>query len=76
MHLVHSSDPVLANNEKLWDSMGFESVGVELECDPNSPKVYSTLEKVPKKGLFGNFAWNIIDHCKYMGVFVGPRAML
>mmetsp|Transcript_38728 Transcript_38728/g.93624 ORF Transcript_38728/g.93624 Transcript_38728/m.93624 type:complete len:295 (+) Transcript_38728:72-956(+) len=72
LHLVHSKDPVLANNKKLWDSMGFEDVGIELECDPTLPIVYK--EKKPeKKGLFGNFAWNIVDHCNYMGVFVGPR---
>ncbi|KAL7536073.1 hypothetical protein ACHAXR_009845 [Thalassiosira sp. AJA248-18] len=76
LHLVHSKDPVLANNQKLWDSLGFENVGIELECDPHSSTVYDAEESVPKKktSLFGNFAWNIVDHCKYMGVFVGPRA--
>lgn len=73
LHLVHSSDPVLVNNQKLWDSLGFENVGIELECDPHSPMVFSAGEKLPKKSPFGNFAWNIVDHCKYMGVFVGPR---
>lgn len=73
LHLVHSKDPVLANNEKLWDSLGFESVGVELECDPYSPNVFGAGEKASP--MFGNFAWNILDHCKYMGVFVGPRAV-
>jgi len=74
LHLVHSSDPVLVNNQKLWDSLGFENVGVELECDPHSPVVFRAGENcLPKKSPFGNFAWNIVDHCKYMGVFVGPR---
>lgn len=74
LHLVHSKDPVLANNQKLWDSMGFENVGIELECDPNNPVVFSAGENPPKKSPFRRFAWNIVDHCKYMGVFVGPRA--
>lgn len=75
LHLVHSKDPVLANNQKLWDSLGFENVGIELECDPNNPVVYFEENAIPKKSsLFSNFAWNIVDHCNYMGVFVGPRA--
>jgi len=74
LHLVHSKDPVLANNQVLWEKLGFEDVGIELECDPNSPIVFDAEEKVPEKSLFGGFAWNIVDHCKYMGVFVGPRA--
>eukprot|EP00584_Thalassiosira_punctigera_P009584 CAMPEP_0172547004 /NCGR_PEP_ID=MMETSP1067-20121228/16653_1 /TAXON_ID=265564 ORGANISM="Thalassiosira punctigera, Strain Tpunct2005C2" /NCGR_SAMPLE_ID=MMETSP1067 /ASSEMBLY_ACC=CAM_ASM_000444 /LENGTH=314 /DNA_ID=CAMNT_0013334019 /DNA_START=32 /DNA_END=976 /DNA_ORIENTATION=+ len=75
LHLVHSKDPVLANNRKLWDELGFEDVGIELECDPNQPVVFGAGGEEPqKKSPFGNFAWNIVDHCKYMGVFVGPRA--
>lgn len=75
LHLVHSKDPVLANNQMLWEKLGFEDVGIELECDPNSPVVFDAEDgKVPEKSLFGGFAWNIVDHCKYMGVFVGPRA--
>ena len=65
LHLVHSADPVLANNKKLWEGLGFENVGVELECDPHLPRVYGEGE-APKKLPFGNFAWNILDHCKYM----------
>ncbi|KAL9187027.1 hypothetical protein ACHAXT_010747 [Thalassiosira profunda] len=73
LHLVHSKDPVLANNQGLWDRLGFESVGIELECDPHSPTLAE--EGGGKQSLFGNLAWNIVDHCKYMGVFVGPRAL-
>lgn len=67
LHLVHSKDPVLANNKRLWDSLGFENVGTELECDPHSPSVYSVVENAPKfPSVFGNFALNIVDHCNYM----------
>jgi hypothetical protein len=67
LHLVHDKDPILANNKQLWDALGFENVGIEMECDPMSPLVYD------KKYDEGNFAWNILDHCYYLGVFVGPR---
>ena len=77
LHLIHKKDPVLANNARLWDSLGFENVGIELECDPYSPKVFSEGESSAEENssLFGNInlAWNILDHCQYMGVFVGPR---
>lgn len=73
VHLVHAADPVLANNQKLWDTLCFETVGIELACEPHSPVTYGTEGTEPKKAPLGTFAWNIIDHCKYMGVFVGPR---
>lgn len=67
LHLVHSKDPVLANNKRLWDSLGCENVGTELECDPHSPSVYSVVENAPKfPSVFGNFALNVVDHCNYM----------
>lgn len=71
LHFVHDRDPILSNNQKLWKDLGFVDVGIELECDPNNPKVYSTNDEKPKS-MF-SMAWNILDHCNYMGVFVGPR---
>lgn len=64
LHLVHSKDPVLANNKKLWDSLGFESAGIEMECDPYSPLVWD--ENALKSSVPMFPAWNIVDHCKYM----------
>ena len=66
LHLVHSSDPILASNQQLWDKLGFENVGVELECEPNKPIVFLQDGLAPKKKSPFQFAWNIIDHCKYM----------
>jgi len=73
LHLVHSKDPILSNNQKLWDQMGFENVGVELECDPFQPTVFSK-ETLVKRNPF-SIAWNMLDHCNYLGVFVGPRVV-
>jgi hypothetical protein len=73
LHLVHDKDPVLANNKKLWDKLGFENVGIEMQVDPNAPTVFTDDDVRKPRAIFGNFAWNILDHCKYMGIFVGPR---
>eukprot|EP00985_Skeletonema_marinoi_P006363 scaffold2755_cov134-Skeletonema_marinoi.AAC.4 len=73
VHLVHDKDPVLANNQKLWNDLGFQDVGIELQCDPNYPAVHTAAEEKPKS-FFSSFAWNILDHCNYLGVYVGPRA--
>jgi len=86
LHLVHSQDPVLANNQKLWNQMGFENVGIEMQCDPKNPVVYCdendeqcAADMVgappPRPRLGVNAAWNILDHCNYMGIFIGPRMM-
>ncbi len=84
LHLVHSQDPILVNNERMWRQMGFENVGIEMECDPKTPTVYCDENDdqcavndapPPKPRLGGNVAWNIMNHCNYMGVFVGPRMM-
>mmetsp|Transcript_4282 Transcript_4282/g.8837 ORF Transcript_4282/g.8837 Transcript_4282/m.8837 type:complete len:359 (+) Transcript_4282:31-1107(+) len=81
LHLVHDKDPILANNQKLWDSLGFENVGVEMECDPNQVAlphcgVDETEIKKKKRPFLGSVAWNIVDHCNYMGVFIGPRIFM
>ena len=85
LHLVHSQDPILVNNERLWKQMGFENVGIEMECDPKSPTIYcdedddqcavygAPAPKPPRMGM--QVAWNIMNHCNYMGIFVGPRMM-
>lgn len=86
LHLVHSQDPVLVNNERMWKQMGFENVGIEMQCDPKTPTVYCDEDDEqcavdasgappPRPRLGVNVAWNIVNHCNYMGVFVGPRVM-
>ncbi|KAL7554885.1 hypothetical protein ACHAWF_018434 [Thalassiosira exigua] len=66
LDVVHSRDPILANNEKLWDERGFERVGIEVECDPHRPVVHASGRSEGPKSMFGSFAWNVMDHCKYM----------
>lgn len=63
LHLTHTKDPVLANNKQLWDSLGFENVGVEVECDPYKPVLSDEYASKPSVPMI---AWNIVDHCKYM----------
>jgi len=71
-HIVHDKDPILANNQQLWNTLGYENVGVEMECDSMNPTILCT-EKESSSDNDSVFAWNILDHCYYMGVFVGPR---
>jgi len=69
VHVVHNGDPILGNNQNLWDGLGFENVGDELR--------FADGDSIEATELFyRGFAWNILDHCKYMGVFVGPRLLL
>eukprot|EP00547_Thalassionema_nitzschioides_P003512 CAMPEP_0194204570 /NCGR_PEP_ID=MMETSP0156-20130528/4053_1 /TAXON_ID=33649 /ORGANISM="Thalassionema nitzschioides, Strain L26-B" /LENGTH=260 /DNA_ID=CAMNT_0038930615 /DNA_START=126 /DNA_END=908 /DNA_ORIENTATION=+ len=72
-HLVHSADPVLANNKPLWDQLGFVNTGTELQCDPYSTTVYNKSEPSSLLSDGKKVAWNILDHCNYLGVFMGPR---
>eukprot|EP00529_Nitzschia_sp_RCC80_P025977 CAMPEP_0113511786 /NCGR_PEP_ID=MMETSP0014_2-20120614/38950_1 /TAXON_ID=2857 /ORGANISM="Nitzschia sp." /LENGTH=345 /DNA_ID=CAMNT_0000408017 /DNA_START=163 /DNA_END=1200 /DNA_ORIENTATION=- /assembly_acc=CAM_ASM_000159 len=67
-NLIHSYDPILRQNQALWDSLGFKAVGQERICSMDQLKVYdtSTLQT-------DVLAWNFLDHCRYLGIFVGPR---
>ena len=71
---VHALDPILRQNGPLWDSLGFGIVGTEIPCEAYQPKAYHTQqeqEEYNKQDL--PLAWNILDHCNYLDVFVGPR---
>ncbi len=71
---VHAKDPILRQNGPLWDSLGFGMVGTEIPCEPFRAKAYWTpqqLEEYYSRDL--PLAWNILDHCNYLGIFVGPR---
>lgn len=75
-HIVHDRDPVLVGNGPLWERLGFERAGDVVHCDPYSPRLLSPEEvggSVVGMGAVYLPAWNILDHCKYLGVYVGPR---
>lgn len=76
LHIVHDKDPVLANNNQLWNTLGYENVGIEMKCDPKIPTIYTEKVSTDEEERSGSFAWNILDHCYYMGVFVGPRLIV
>ena len=71
---VHAKDPILRQNGPLWDSLGFGIVGTEIPCEPFEATAYVTAQQRQEydaKDL--PVAWNILDHCNYLGIFVGPR---
>jgi len=79
VHLMHDDDEVLQSNVELWDRVGFAHVGRVVRCDQDLPCLYEGDEqrclaetplppdKVSLKGI-------LVDHCQYMGVYVGVRA--
>lgn len=71
-HIVHDYDPILFNNGPLWKKLGFERSGMTLECDPHEARILSKERNDNTLGLRIP-PFNILDHCKYLGVFVGPR---
>mmetsp|Transcript_4974 Transcript_4974/g.14124 ORF Transcript_4974/g.14124 Transcript_4974/m.14124 type:complete len:327 (-) Transcript_4974:762-1742(-) len=72
-HIVHDYDPILYNNGPLWERLGFERSGSTLQCDPHEARILT--QNDPNGSMSGPRIppFNIIDHCKYLGVFVGPR---
>ena len=68
-HLVHDLDPVLAQNQPLWDALGFVHTGRIVRVSATEPRLLPDSE--PRSGLPLNFA----DHAQYMGTFMGPRAL-
>ena len=75
-HTVHDKDPILANNGPLWAQLGFQRSGLEISCDPYSPIIYDNGDNSDGSDDQNSFAippWNILDHCNYLGLYVGPR---
>ena len=83
-HVVHDKDPILSNNGPLWKQLGFVRSGVEISCDPYQPRLLfmtttSSDSNDPTNDVgsrskgFTIPPWNIVDHCKYLGLYVGPR---
>ena len=72
---VHHRDPILRQNGPLWDSLGFGILGTEVLCEHDRPVAYESRDagSSASGGAGLPLAWNILDHCRYLGVFVGPR---
>ena len=73
-HIFHEYDPILYNNGPLWERLGFERSGSTLQCEPHEARILTQNDNDPNGPRIPPF--NIIDHCKYLGVFVGPRLKL
>jgi len=71
---VHNKDPILRQNGPLWDKLGFGLIGQEVLCEHDQPIVYDD-KKNQDKNLPLPIAWNILDHCQYLGIYVGPRLL-
>ena len=65
IHLVHDQDPVLAQNQPLWDALGFVHTGALVRCSASEPRLLRDGE--PRTGLPLNFA----DHALYLGTRLG-----
>ncbi|KAG7363725.1 lipase class 3 [Nitzschia inconspicua] len=72
INLIHSKDPILQQNQPLWDALGFAVVGREMVCASDQPKTFNNETTLDKSVV----AFNFWDHCMYLGTFVGPRLFL
>jgi len=66
-HLVHDKDPVLAQNQPLWDALGYVHTGRLQRCAADSPVL------LREDARSGGIAWNFADHAQYLGTYMGPR---
>jgi len=66
-NLYHDLDPVLAQNQPLWDALGFVHAGRLVRCSATEPRLLPAEEA--RSGLPLNFA----DHALYLGTYLGPR---
>eukprot|EP00967_Tisochrysis_lutea_P121593 scaffold200543_cov28-Tisochrysis_lutea.AAC.1 len=66
LHLVHKKDPVLAQNQPLWNSLGYVHTGKLVLCAAEEPMLFSDDEN---RGLA--IPWNFADHARYLGTRFG-----
>ena len=65
VHLVHDLDPVLAQNQPLWNALGFVHTGQLVRCSATEPRLLR--EGEAREGL----PLNIADHAMYLGTSLG-----
>ena len=68
VHLVHDLDPVLAQNQPLWNALGFVHTGQLVRCSATEPRLLR--EGEAREGL----PLNIADHAMYLGTSLGLGA--
>ena len=79
LHLFHDADDVLKSNVKLWSDLGFENVGTAIRCSSEEPCVYddedaeACLAPGPGAPTTPSLRGVFIDHCKYLGCYIGVR---
>jgi hypothetical protein len=79
-HLVHRDDDVLKSNYRTWNNLGFEHVGEVVRCEKKEPCLYEDEDgalciadpNFTERDL--GFRAVFVDHCLYMGVYIGLRA--
>ncbi|OEU15065.1 alpha/beta-hydrolase [Fragilariopsis cylindrus CCMP1102] len=80
---IHLKDTIIKQNGPLWDQLGFGRIGEDIICEYNQPIVYNN-NSYNNNSKNNNddddddlplavVAWNILDHCQYLGIYVGPR---
>ena len=77
-NLVHAKDPILQQNQSLWNALRCSICGEEVLCESDVPVVYDwgpNENILIGEGKLSNtkMSFNFWDHCMYLGVFVGPR---
>ena len=82
---IHLKDTIIKQNGPLWDQLGFGRIGKDIICEYNQPIVYNNNDNNNNNSNSNNnddddddlplpvLAWNILDHCQYLGIYVGPR---
>jgi hypothetical protein len=67
-HLIHDEDPIIAQNQPLWDALGYAHTGTLVRCAAGEPVL---LRPGERRG--GGIPWNVGEHARYLGTFMGPR---
>ena len=80
---IHLKDTIIKQNGPLWDQLGFGRIGEDIICEYNQPIVYNNNNNNNNNNHNNDdddddlplpvVAWNILDHCQYLGIYVGPR---
>lgn len=68
-HFVHDDDPVLAQNQPLWNGLGYVHTGTLVRCSSKEPKLLAPNEE--RRWLP---PWNFADHACYLGTSLGLGA--